>query len=66
MERLKPLINMVKFRAYEEKDIAHDELDRWLAFLDETTPEEILEEIVKMDTVQRITGLDLNTIRSLH
>jgi hypothetical protein len=22
------------------KDIAHDELDRWLAFLDETTPEE--------------------------
>jgi predicted transposase/invertase (TIGR01784 family) len=43
-------INMVKFRRLKNKDIKNNILQRWLTFLDETTPPEIIEEVVKMDT----------------
>ncbi|GHT98196.1 hypothetical protein FACS1894142_4210 [Spirochaetia bacterium] len=43
-------INMAKFRKLENKDIKNDALVRWLTYLDETTPPEIIKEVVKMDT----------------
>jgi predicted transposase/invertase (TIGR01784 family) len=43
-------INMVKFRKLKTGDIANDILERWLTFLDVNTPEETLQEVIKMDS----------------
>jgi predicted transposase/invertase (TIGR01784 family) len=43
-------INMVKFRKLKTGDIANNLLERWLTFLDVNTPEEILQEVIKMDS----------------
>jgi predicted transposase/invertase (TIGR01784 family) len=40
---------MVKFRGMGEKDIRNDPLHRWLAWLDQDSPPELVEEAVKMD-----------------
>jgi predicted transposase/invertase (TIGR01784 family) len=42
-------VDMRKFRALVEKDIKNDPLHRWLSFFDHNTPEEVLEEVLKMD-----------------
>jgi predicted transposase/invertase (TIGR01784 family) len=42
-------INMVKFRKNKTGDITNNLLERWLTFLDVRTPEETLEEVIKMD-----------------
>jgi predicted transposase/invertase (TIGR01784 family) len=47
MERLKPL---------------NDYLERWLTFLDETTPLEVIEEITKMDAAIRKTAEKLEFV----
>jgi predicted transposase/invertase (TIGR01784 family) len=44
-------INMVKFRKLKTGDIANNLLERWLTFLDVNTPEETLQEVIKMDSV---------------
>jgi predicted transposase/invertase (TIGR01784 family) len=41
-------INMVKFRKLKTGDFANN-LERWLTFFDINTPEEILQEVIKMD-----------------
>jgi predicted transposase/invertase (TIGR01784 family) len=43
-------INMVKFRKLKTGDIANNLLERWLTFLDVKTPEETLQEVIKMDS----------------
>ncbi|MDR1914461.1 MAG: Rpn family recombination-promoting nuclease/putative transposase [Clostridiales bacterium] len=43
-------IDMVKFRRLREKDIVNNPLHRWLTFFDKNTNENILEEIIQMDT----------------
>jgi predicted transposase/invertase (TIGR01784 family) len=43
-------INMVKFRKLKTGDIANNLLERWLTFLDVNTPEETLQEVIKMDS----------------
>jgi predicted transposase/invertase (TIGR01784 family) len=43
-------INMVKFRRQKEKDIKNNLLERWVSFLDETTAQDVIEEIVQMDS----------------
>jgi predicted transposase/invertase (TIGR01784 family) len=43
-------ISMVKFRKLKTGDIANNALERWLTFLDRHTPEEVIEEVVKMDS----------------
>jgi predicted transposase/invertase (TIGR01784 family) len=40
---------MVKFRAMVEKDIRNDPLHRWLARLDQDSPQWLVEEAVRMD-----------------
>ena len=42
-------INMVKWRKQTERDIVNDPLHRWLIWLDETSPVEMVEEVVNMD-----------------
>jgi predicted transposase/invertase (TIGR01784 family) len=55
-------INMVKFREVKEKDIKNDYLERWLTFLDETTPLEVIEEIKQMDAAIRKTSEKLEFV----
>jgi predicted transposase/invertase (TIGR01784 family) len=43
-------INMVKYRKLKNRDIANKPLERWLTFLDVTTPEETLKEVIQMDS----------------
>jgi predicted transposase/invertase (TIGR01784 family) len=42
-------IEMGKFRKLREKDVRNDELERWLAYLDKESEEELVEEVIKMD-----------------
>lgn len=42
-------VNMVKFRALEEKDIKNDPLHRWLTWFDPGSPLELVKEVIKMD-----------------
>ena len=42
-------IEMVKFRSLEERDIQNDPLHRWLIYLDKGSPQELIEEAIKMD-----------------
>ena len=42
---------MIKFKRLTEKDIANNILHRWLTFLDKSTPETILKEVINMDAV---------------
>jgi predicted transposase/invertase (TIGR01784 family) len=42
-------VDMVKFKKVREKDIKHEPLHRWLAWLDQDSPRELVEEVVKMD-----------------
>jgi predicted transposase/invertase (TIGR01784 family) len=42
-------LDMVKFKAVAEKDIRNDPLQRWLAWLDQDSPQGLVEEAVKMD-----------------
>jgi predicted transposase/invertase (TIGR01784 family) len=42
-------IDMVKFRKLREKDVKHDPLQRWLTWLNQDSPPELVEEVVKMD-----------------
>ena len=43
-------INMVKFKKLKTADIENNPLERWLMFLNKDTPEEVLEEVINMDT----------------
>jgi predicted transposase/invertase (TIGR01784 family) len=42
-------VEMGKFRKIREKDIRNDALQRWLAYFDRESPEEMVEEVLKMD-----------------
>jgi predicted transposase/invertase (TIGR01784 family) len=46
-------VDMVKFRKLGEHDIRNDPLQRWLAYFDQGSPVELVEEVVKMDTAIR-------------
>jgi predicted transposase/invertase (TIGR01784 family) len=43
-------IDMVKFRRLEERDIRRDPLHRWLTWFDRESPQNLVEEVLKMDT----------------
>jgi len=43
-------INMVKWRKQKERDIVNNSLHRWLTWLDERSPLELVEEVVSMDS----------------
>ena len=47
---------MVKFRRLKNKDIENNALVRWLTYLNETTPPNIIEELIKMDTAIQKTN----------
>jgi predicted transposase/invertase (TIGR01784 family) len=42
-------VDMVKYRKLRERDIQNDALQRWLAYFDQGSPAELVEEVVKMD-----------------
>jgi predicted transposase/invertase (TIGR01784 family) len=43
-------VNMVKYRRLSQKDILNEPLHRWLAWLDENSPPELVEEVISMDS----------------
>ena len=53
---------MVKYRKLKTGDIAHNLLERWLAFLDVNTPEETLREVIKMDSAINKANERLNFV----
>jgi predicted transposase/invertase (TIGR01784 family) len=55
-------INMVKYRKLKTGDIAHNLLERWLTFLDVHTPEETLQEVIKMDSAINKANERLNFV----
>jgi predicted transposase/invertase (TIGR01784 family) len=42
-------LDMVKFRRWPEKDIANDDLQRWLVYFDRQSPAKLIEEVLGMD-----------------
>jgi predicted transposase/invertase (TIGR01784 family) len=42
-------LDMVKYRKLKNKDVLNDPLYRWLTWLDETSPPELIEKVVGMD-----------------
>jgi predicted transposase/invertase (TIGR01784 family) len=44
------LVDMVKFRRLPGRDIKNDPLQRWLTYFDKNSPENLVEEAIKMDT----------------
>ena len=42
-------INMVKWRKINNKDIKNDSLHRWLTWLNDSSPPELIEEVISMD-----------------
>jgi len=56
-------INMVKFRKLKTGDIQHNLLERWLTFLDINTPEQTLEEVIKMDSAISKANERLNFVK---
>jgi predicted transposase/invertase (TIGR01784 family) len=64
---------MVKFRKLGEKDIRNDPLHRWLAYFDPASPEDLVEEVIKMDVAiqkaqERLTFVanDKEALREYH
>ena len=55
-------INMVKFRKRGVKDIANNRLERWMTYFDVTTPEEVIEEVIKMDSAINKANERLNFV----
>jgi len=49
-------IDMVKWRRLGEKDVANDPMHRWLAYLDRTSPPELIAEVVGMDSAIKIAN----------
>jgi predicted transposase/invertase (TIGR01784 family) len=43
-------VNMIQWRKLREKDIASNPLHRWLAWFDEESPPELVEEVLSMDS----------------
>ena len=42
-------IDMVKFRSFGERDLLNNPLHRWLTYFDKGSPQELVEEVIKMD-----------------
>ncbi|MDR0475271.1 MAG: hypothetical protein LBH43_16565, partial [Treponema sp.] len=53
---------MVKFRKLKAKDVKNKPLERWLTFFDITTPEEKLQEVIRMDVAINKTNERLNFV----
>jgi predicted transposase/invertase (TIGR01784 family) len=53
---------MVKFRKRGVKDIANNRLERWMTYFDVTTPEEVIEEVIKMDNAINKANERLNFV----
>jgi predicted transposase/invertase (TIGR01784 family) len=54
-------LDMVRFRRSGERDLENP-LDRWLTFFDEQSPEELIEEVIKMDRAIGLTQEKMNLI----
>jgi predicted transposase/invertase (TIGR01784 family) len=53
---------MKKYQKLKTGDISNKPLERWLAFLDKDTPEEILKEVINMDSAIRKANERLNFV----
>jgi predicted transposase/invertase (TIGR01784 family) len=55
-------INMVKFRKLTAKDIVNHPLERWMTYLDVTTPQEVIQEVIQMDAAINKANERLNFV----
>jgi predicted transposase/invertase (TIGR01784 family) len=55
-------INMVRFRKLKSKDLKGNSLLRWVTFLEKSTPEEVLKEVIAMDTAISMANDRLNFV----
>jgi predicted transposase/invertase (TIGR01784 family) len=55
-------INMVKFRKLKAKYIVNHPLERWMTYLDVTTPEEVIQEVIQMDAAINKANERLNFV----
>jgi predicted transposase/invertase (TIGR01784 family) len=55
-------LDMVRFRRFKEKDILNDPLHRWLIYLNEASPLELVEEVLHMDPFIQITQEQMEII----
>jgi predicted transposase/invertase (TIGR01784 family) len=55
-------INMVKFRKLKTGDFTSNLLERWLTFFDVNTPDEILQEVIQMDSAINKANERLNFV----
>jgi predicted transposase/invertase (TIGR01784 family) len=48
-------LDMIKFRRLKDKNIVNEPLHRWLVYFDEYSPQELVEEVIKMDpAIQKV------------
>jgi len=55
-------IDMVQFRSLQERDIENDPLHRWLTYLDKGSPQDLVEEAIKMDIAIQKAETKLRTV----
>jgi predicted transposase/invertase (TIGR01784 family) len=55
-------IDMVQFRSLRGRDIRNDSLHRWLTYLDKGSPQELIEEVIKMDIAIQKTETKMRTV----
>jgi predicted transposase/invertase (TIGR01784 family) len=57
-------IDMVRYKKLREKDIRNNPLHRWLTFFDKDTPEDIIKEVLDMDTTIQKANDKMNFLAS--
>jgi len=55
-------IDMVRFHSLQERDIRNDPLQRWLTYFDKGSPDELIEEVIKMDIAIQKAETKLRTV----
>jgi predicted transposase/invertase (TIGR01784 family) len=55
-------IDMVKFRSLGERDIQNDPLHRWLTYFDKDSPQDLVEEVLKMDIAIQKADAKMNFV----
>jgi predicted transposase/invertase (TIGR01784 family) len=53
---------MTKFQSLKERDIRNNPLHRWLTYLDKSSPQELIEEVIKMDVAIEKAETKLRTV----
>ncbi|MDR1909455.1 MAG: Rpn family recombination-promoting nuclease/putative transposase [Spirochaetaceae bacterium] len=56
-------LDMIKFRRSKDKDIVNEPLHRWLVYFDDKSPQNLVEEVIKMDPAIQKVQTTMETIQ---